>query len=178
LVATILFGATMKDKRTAGTNKKDIAGNIGITITIVGFLAQIVYFITRWVAGGHAPVTNMFEFVTFFGMSLVLAFIIIYFIYRLSILGLFALPIALLIIAYASMFPTEITPLVPSLQSHWLFIHVMTVSISQGVLAISFVAGLLYLVKTVDQTKRTKKTFWIEIILYLLVVALGFVIST
>src|SRR5699024_1846684 len=139
LIATVFFGATIRDKRTADISKKNIAGTIGITLTIIGFLAQLTYFVTRWIAGGHAPVTNMFEFVTFFGMSLVLAFIIIYFIYRLSILGLFALPIALLIIAYASMFPTEITPLVPSLQSNWLFIHVITVSLAQGVLAVSFV---------------------------------------
>ncbi|HLQ95901.1 MAG TPA: c-type cytochrome biogenesis protein CcsB [Pseudogracilibacillus sp.] len=178
LVATIFFGATIKDKRTAGTNKKDIAGNIGITITIVGFLAQIVYFITRWVAGGHAPVSNMFEFVTFFGMSLVLAFIILYFIYRLSVLGLFALPIALLIIAYASMFPKDISPLVPSLQSHWLYIHVITVSLAQGVLAISFVAGLIYLILKVEQHKRTKKNIWLEIVMYLLIVVLGFSIIT
>lgn len=109
LIATIFFGATIKDKRTADMSKKGIAGTIAITLTIIGFIAQLVYFFTRWVAGGHAPVSNMFEFVTFLGMSLVLAFIIIYFIYRLSVLGLFALPIAMLIIAYASMFPSLFT---------------------------------------------------------------------
>ena len=178
LIATLFFGATIKDKRTSYTSKKGIAGTIAITLTIIGFIAQLVYFITRWIAGGHAPVSNMFEFVTFFGMSLVLAFIIIYFIYRLSVLGLFALPIALLIIAYAGMFPTEISPLVPSLQSNWLFIHVITVSLAQGVLAVSFVAGLLYLIRQVDQTVRSKKTTWLEIILYFLIVGLGFVITT
>ena len=178
LIATLFFGATIRDKRTADMSKKHVAGTIGITLTIIGFLAQIVYFITRWIASGHAPVSNMFEFVTFLGMSLVLAFIIIYFIYQLGVLGLFALPIALLIIAYASMFPTDISPLVPSLQSHWLFIHVMTVSLSQGVLAISFVAGLIYLIKKIDQTKRTAKNIWLEIVMYLIVVSLGFVIIT
>ena len=98
----------------------------------------------------------MFEFVTFLGMSLVLGFIIIYFYYRLNVLGLFALPIAMLVIAYASVFPSEISPLVPSLQSHWLWIHVTTVAISQGILAISFVAGLIYLTINVDQIKMTK----------------------
>lgn len=178
LIATIFFGATIKDKRTSDMSKKGIAGTIAITLTIIGFIAQLVYFFTRWAAGGHAPVSNMFEFVTFLGMSLVLAFIIIYFIYRLSILGLFALPIAMLIIAYASMFPTEISPLVPSLQSHWLFIHVITVSLAQGVLAVSFVAGLIYLIRQVDQTNSSKKTFWLELVLYLLVVSLGFIITT
>src|SRR5690625_2797391 len=178
LIATFFFGATIKDKRTSDSSKKGIAGAIAISLTIVGFVAQLVYFVTRWIAGGHAPVTNMFEFVTFLGMSIVLAFIIIYFIYRLSVLGLFALPISMLIIAYASMFPSDLAPLVPSLQSNWLFIHVMTVSISQGILAVSFVAGLIYLIVQVDQSVRSKKTTWLEIILYTLFVGLGFILIT
>src|SRR5690625_1987018 len=176
LVATVFFAATIRDKRT--TERKKKTELVAISLTIVGFLAQVVYFITRWIASGHAPVSNMFEFVTFLGISLVLAFIIIYFIYRLSVLGLFALPISMLIIAYASMFPTDIAPLVPSLQSHWLFIHVITVSLSQGVLAVSFVAGLIYLIKEGNQEKASKRTFWLEAVIYSLFLALGFVIVT
>ncbi|HLR42273.1 MAG TPA: c-type cytochrome biogenesis protein CcsB [Pseudogracilibacillus sp.] len=176
LIATIFFGATIKDKHAKG--KKGISGNIAITLTIIGFIAQVVYFITRWMASGHAPVSNMYEFVTFLGISLILAFIIIYFIYRLNVLGLFALPISMLIIAYASMFPTDISPLVPSLQSNWLFIHVITVSLSQGILAVSFVAGLIYLIHQVDQKRRSKQTTWLEIIMYSVFLALGFVIIT
>ena len=178
LFATLFFGASIRDKRTADTSKKSIAGTIGITLTIVGFVAQLVYFITRWIAGGHAPVSNMFEFVTFLGMSLVLGFIIVYFYYDLHVLGLFTLPIAMLIIAYASVFPSDLAPLVPSLQSHWLYIHVITVSISQGTLAVSFVAGIIYLIIHVDQEKRTKKTIWLEFIFFLLLSGLGFVVTT
>src|SRR5690625_2836650 len=120
----------------------------------------------------------MFEFVTFLGMSIILAFIILFFMYRLSVLGLFALPIAMIVIAYASMFPTEIAPLVPSLQSHWLYIHVTTVSLSQGILGISFVVGLVYLIKAIDQTNRNKKNTWLEVILFSLICFIGFVIVT
>src|SRR5699024_5915877 len=154
-IATIMFGVTINEKNKQ--KKKGIAGTIAIYLTIIGLIAQVVYFITRWIAGGHAPLGNMFEFMTFLGMSLVLAFIIIYIIYRLNILGLFALPIALIIIAYASMFPSELSPLQPSLQSPWLYIHVTTVSISQGILGISFVAGLIYLIRQIDQTKRSEE---------------------
>src|SRR5699024_4024746 len=115
LIATFFFGTTIKDKKST---KKSKAATIGITITIIGVMAQLVYVVTRWIASGHAPVSNMFEFVTFFGMCLVIAFVILYFIYRITVLGLFALPIAMIMIAYASMFPTEIAPLVPSLKSH------------------------------------------------------------
>ena len=176
LVATLFFGATVRDKHSK--SKKGISGKIGITLTILGFASHITYFILRWIASGHAPVSNMFEFVTFLGMSIVFAFIILYFIYKLDVLGLFALPIALMILAFASMFPTDISPLVPSLQSPWLYIHVTTVSLSQGILAISFIAGLIYLLKTVDQSKRSKQTFWLEAVIFSIFLVVGFVVST
>ncbi|MDM5294065.1 c-type cytochrome biogenesis protein CcsB [Peribacillus simplex] len=178
LLATFLFGGSIKDKSGAEEKKQNKWAKLGIFITILGFTAQIGYFITRWIAAGHAPVSNLFEFTTFFGMMLVGAFILIYFLYKTPALGLFALPIALLIIAYASMFPTEISPLIPALQSDWLHIHVTTAAAGQSILAISFVAAIIYLVKFVDQAKSSKRTFWLEVIMYTLVSTIGFVIIT
>lgn len=176
LIATLFFGNTIRDKKSK--EKQSKSGKIGFIFTVLGFISHIVYFILRWIAGGHAPVSNMFEFVTFLGISVVLAFIILYLIYRIDILGLFAIPTALVLLAYASMFPTEITPLVPSLQSHWLYLHVITVSIAQGILAISFVTGIIYLLKAVDQSRRSKRTFWLELVMYAIFLVIGFVFST
>ncbi|USK73288.1 c-type cytochrome biogenesis protein CcsB [Peribacillus frigoritolerans] len=178
LIATFLFGGSIKDKRGAEEKKQNKWAKLGIFITIIGFAAQIGYFITRWIAAGHAPVSNLFEFTTFFGMMLVGAFILIYFLYKTPALGLFALPIALLIIAYASMFPTEISPLIPALQSDWLHIHVTTAAAGQSILAISFVTAIIYLIKFVDQTHSSKRTFWLEVIMFTLVCTIGFVIIT
>lgn len=173
LIATVFFGATIKDKKN-NANKKGIAGTLGISITILGFLAQLLFTIARWIASGHAPVSNLFEFMTFFGMSIVLAFIILYFIYRVGVLGLFALPLAMILIAFASMFPTEIAPLQPSLQSHWLYIHITTVSFGNAILSISFVSGLIYLIRQIDQSIRSKRTTWLEIVLFSLFIFIGF----
>ncbi|MFJ8067580.1 c-type cytochrome biogenesis protein CcsB [Peribacillus sp. NPDC096447] len=178
LIATFLFGGSIKDKRGAEEKKQNKWAKLGIFITIIGFASQIGYFITRWIAAGHAPVSNLFEFTTFFGMMLVGAFILIYFLYKTPALGLFALPIALLIIAYASMFPTEISPLIPALQSDWLHIHVTTAAAGQSILAISFVTAIIYLIKFVDQTKSSKRTFWLEAVMFTLVCTIGFVIIT
>ncbi|WP_181349980.1 c-type cytochrome biogenesis protein CcsB [Thalassobacillus sp. CUG 92003] len=173
LAAILFFGATVKDKNSGKASK---AGKIGITLTVIGFLSQVGYFFTRWVASAHAPVSNLFEYTTFFGMMLVLAFIVIYSIYRLNILGLFTLPVAVLIIAYASMFPREISPLVPSLQTHWLYIHVTTAALGQAILAVSFAAGLLFLIRQIDQSQKSKHTFWLEFVMYIVFSTLGFII--
>jgi cytochrome c-type biogenesis protein CcsB len=177
LVATLFFGGAIKQKNVSVEKQgKNRWAQIAIVITIAGFLSQVGYFITRWIAAGHAPVSNLFEFTTFFGMALVGAFIVIYFIYRTPLLGLFTLPVAILVIAYASMFPREISPLIPALQSDWLHIHVTTAALGQAILAVSFAAGLIYLVKVIDQTKANKRTFWLEAIMFGLVTTLGFVL--
>jgi cytochrome c-type biogenesis protein CcsB len=178
LIATLFFGGAIKAKKSDGEKQSTNAwGKIAILLTIIGFISQVGYFITRWIAAGHAPVSNLFEFTTFFGMALVGAFIVIYFIYKTPLLGLFTLPVAVLVIAYASMFPREISPLIPALQSDWLHIHVTTAALGEAILAISFAAGLIYLVKFVDQTKSSKRTLWLEIVLFGLVTTLGFVIT-
>lgn len=176
LVGILFFGGAIKDKRHADKkNAPNRWATIGILITIAGFLSQLTFFILRWIASGHAPVSNLFEFTTFFGMSLVGAFIILYFMYKTPLLGLFTLPVAALIIAYGSMFPRDVTPLIPALQSYWLHIHVTTTAIGQAILAVSFAAGLIYLVKSVDQSKKSKSTLWLEIVLFGLISTLGFV---
>ncbi|MEH7120394.1 c-type cytochrome biogenesis protein CcsB [Neobacillus vireti] len=176
LISILFYGGSIKSKN--GSSEKpgtNTWGKIAVLLTIVGFVFQLGYFITRWIAAGHAPVSNMFEFTTFFGMALVGAFIVIYFIYRTTLLGLFTMPVAILVIAYASMFPREITPLIPALQSYWLHIHVTTAAMGEAILAISFAAGLIYLVKAIDQTKASKQTFWLEVVMFSLVTVLGFV---
>lgn len=177
LVATLLFGGSIKQSNATGKNTEKW-GKVAIVVTIIGLLSQLGYFITRWIYSGHAPVSNMFEFTTAFGMFIVGAFILIYFIYRLPALGLVALPVAILIIAYASMFPKEVSPLVPSLQSYWLTIHVITAALGQSILAISAVAGLIYLLKVVDLKKPSKQRFWLEAVMFFLVVVVGFVVAT
>ena len=128
LVAVVPFSFSVR-------SSKKRAEKIGVTLTIVGFVLQIIYFITRWIAAGHAPVSNMYEFLTMFGIMMVGGFLVIYSIYKTPVLALFVLPIAMLLIAYASMFSRDVSPLIPALQSSWLAIHVITVTISYGILS-------------------------------------------
>ncbi|MFD1206447.1 MULTISPECIES: c-type cytochrome biogenesis protein CcsB [Sporosarcina] len=178
MVATVCFGGAVKGAKSEASYRNNRWGKIGITITIIGFITHLGYFITRWMASGHAPVSNMFEFTTAFGMMLVGAFILLFFLYKTPSLGLFALPIAIIIIAYATMFPREVTPLIPALKSKWLTIHVITAALGESILAISAVAGLIYLLKNVDLTKGSKQRFWLESIMFVLIIVVGFVLSS
>ncbi|MFJ5771640.1 cytochrome c biogenesis protein CcsA [Psychrobacillus sp. NPDC093180] len=171
LIAIIPFGLAVKSTKKG-------ALRLALTLTGIGFVAQLNYFILRWIASGHAPVSNLYEFLTFFGMMLIGIFFVIFFIYRQAVVGLFLLPISILIIAYASMFSKEVTPLIPALQSNWLTIHVLTVAIASAILSLSFVTGLIYLLKKIDPNSNNIRVFFLEFVLYLLVVVIGFIAIT
>lgn len=172
LIAILPFGLAIRSKTKTATI-------LALSLTVFGFVAQLNYFILRWIVAGHAPVSNLYEFMTFFGMMLVGGFFLVYYLYRQVVIGLFLMPVAILIIAYGSMFSKEITPLIPALQSNWLTVHVITVAIASAILSISFVTGLIYLIKQADHKKKGASTFFLEFVLYQLVVVIGFVsIST
>ncbi|TVY11574.1 cytochrome c biogenesis protein CcsA [Paenibacillus cremeus] len=156
-------------------------GNIGLVLTIIGFISQLTYFFKRWAEAGHIPTSNMFEFMTFLGMMIVLAFIIVFLLYRTAVLGVFALPVAIIVIAYASVFPREVQPLIPALQSYWLKIHVTTAAFGEAFFAVGFAAGLMYLIQSVNFKGTSKgdrkEQRGVEFTIFTLVMILAFVIA-
>lgn len=154
-------------------------GKIGLGLTIIGFLSHVTFFFTRWAEAGHIPTSNMFEFMTFLGMMIVLAFIVLYLIYRAQALGVFALPLAIIMIGYASVFPQEIQPLIPALQSYWLKIHVTTAALGEAFFAVGFAAGIMYLLQRVNfqGTSRSERREQrgVEFTLFTLLMIIAFV---
>ena len=148
-------------------------------VTLAGWLAHVIFFITRWVYAGHIPISNMFEFMTFLGMMIILAFIVLYLIYGSPVTGVFAVPAGVVILGYASVFPWDVQPLVPSLNSHWLKIHVSLAAGGEAFFAIGFAAGLMYLLRTVDFQSKEKaarrERKGVEFTLYVVLVVVAFI---
>lgn len=154
-------------------------GRVGFAVSIIGFIAHLTYFVTRWIGGGHIPTSNMFEFMTFLAMMITAAFTVIYFIYRAAVLGAFAMPVSIIIMAYASVFPQEVQPLIPSLNSIWLKIHVTLAATGEAFFAVGFAAGLMYLLRTVDFASKAKSAVraqrGIEFTILIVLVIIAFV---
>ncbi|MCZ8520577.1 MULTISPECIES: cytochrome c biogenesis protein CcsA [Paenibacillus] len=192
LIAFIVYGLAMLGFVVAVTGRKSVQvqdpdgytrrwGRGGLVLTIIGFLCHLGYFFTRWYEAGHIPTSNMYEFMTMLAMMIVLAFIVVYMIYRSAVLGIFALPLAIIIIAYASVFPREIQPLIPALQSYWLKIHVTTAALGEAFFAVGFAGGLMYLLQAVNFSstgvKERREQRGVEFTIFTLVIITAFVIS-
>ncbi|NGM81524.1 cytochrome c biogenesis protein CcsA [Paenibacillus sp. 7124] len=183
-LAFMLFTIAIMGRKWSGRNPEAHTarwGKIAFAVSSLGLLCHLAYFFTRWAGGGHIPVSNMYEFMTFLSMMVMVAFTIIFSIYRKILLGLFSVPISIIVMAYAAVFPQEVQPLIPSLRSIYLNIHVTLAAFGESFFAVGFAAGLMYLLRTVNFNGSSKsdkrQQFGVEFTLFIIIVIIGFLAS-
>ncbi len=138
---------------------------------VIAFAQRILYgafvfhsatLISRLVASGRTPATNLHESLVFFAWLVVLTYIFLLFRYRQKTLGAFVTPFALILILTASFLPGEVIPLSPALESFWLPIHVAIAFLGNAFFAIAFFLGVMYLIQEhYLKTRRLKGLFFI-----------------
>ena len=126
--------------------------SVGRAATAVAWLAVVVLgaaVAARWRATGHAPWSNMWEYTVVFAWGVSFVYVVFERWYGQRMLGAFALPVALgLLAAAAAFFPSDIKPLVPALQNEPLLTaHVAMMVLAYSALSVSFGAAVMYLIQ-------------------------------
>lgn len=117
-------------------------------ILIVGFLTHCLAVIHRFIAAGHLPITNMHESLSFFALSIVGIYLYFEVRYKVSSLGSFVVPFALLVSLGAGLAPTTIKPLNPALQSAWIYSHTILAFGAYSFFTISCAVAILFLIQS------------------------------
>ncbi len=157
----------------------DKVGRFAIIATIIGFIFHSTAMVMRSIAAGRLPLSNQFEFAMSFAWGIVLSFLVLYWIYRFLAIGAFVLPLAILVMGYASMQGRTIRPLMPALQSYWLTFHVGTAILSYGAFALACGIAVIYLIDTKrPEGRRILKDPQISDMLAYRVIVFGFLMLT
>jgi cytochrome c-type biogenesis protein CcsB len=106
---------------------------------------------------GRAPLTNLYESLVFFAWTIAIFYLVMEKKFKIKTVGAFVTPFPFIIMAYASLNPNEIQPLVPALKSNWLIAHVVTCFVGYAAFAVSFGVSFLYLFKAKAENKPGKK---------------------
>jgi ABC-type transport system involved in cytochrome c biogenesis permease subunit len=124
-------------------------------LAVAGFVFHTAALVVRTATSGHAPFTNMFESLSFLSWAVVLALIVFGRTSRVPRLGPYLMLIVVALVALASspLMPKEATPLVPALQSYWLWLHVSVTLLGEAFFAVAFVASLLFLAADSEEKK-------------------------
>jgi cytochrome c-type biogenesis protein CcsB len=160
---------------------------LGLAATAVSWLslaAQTVAIIMRWVASyhlgeeyGHAPFSNLFESLVFFGWTLALLYLLIEAKTKLKQIGTFALPLAFFVMLYALTKDSAIQPLMPALKSNWLIAHVITCFLGYAGFGVSFALSIMYLSTGGAAIPQEKRAVTLDDLIYQTVVV-GFILLT
>ena len=102
---------------------REFWGKLATWTALIGLVAQSVALVIRWKTSydlgiGHAPLSNFYESLIFFAWTIVLLYLAMEWRLKNRSLGAFVLPVAFLIMAYASIAPginNRIEPLIPAL---------------------------------------------------------------
>ena len=137
---------------------KDVLGRVATWIAAGGLVIHSTGIVLRWLTShrlgiGHAPFSNLYESLIFFGWAIMLLYLIMEWRTRNRSLGAFVTPMAFLAMAYASYAPDisdRIQPLIPALKSNWLIAHVITCFFGYAAFGLSFGLSIMYLLKRLD----------------------------
>ena len=138
-------------------------GRAGVVVVLVGFAAHLLSIVTRGLAAGRVPWGNMYEFTAMICAAAVAGFLVVLARTGARTVGFFVLiPVVILMYIAQSALYAAAGTLVPALHSYWLVIHVLAISLSSGVLLLSGVASLLYLLRHRYERKLAAERSWAE----------------
>jgi ABC-type transport system involved in cytochrome c biogenesis permease subunit len=104
---------------------------------------------SRWIATGHGPFSNMYEFSIAFVWGVAAMSLYFQWRYRTQTLKGIDSAVALALLLFANSLPSKPVPLVPALQQSFLLsAHVASAVIAYGTFTMGFGASLLYLIKS------------------------------
>lgn len=160
-IVTFIYGFAALLYIAAWIFRREESAAAATWVTLAGWLGNTLGILLRWfesyrVTGGHgyAPFSNLYESLVFFAWTIAVIYLIVEWRYKTRTIGAFALPLAFLALAYASLSPSkDIQPLIPALKSNWLIAHVITCFIGYAAFAVAFGTSLMFLIKNSRNSK-------------------------
>ncbi len=117
-------------------------------VVLSNILLALTLF-SRWVTEGYFPLSNLYESLIFLSWGISTIHLIIEYKTQSRIIGAISTPVVFFLCEFSSLtLPADMQkalPLVPSLQSNWLMMHVSMMMISYATLIIGSLLSILYL---------------------------------
>jgi cytochrome c-type biogenesis protein CcsB len=132
----------------------DSLGKLSRWVMVAGFAIHILFTLHRYMIAGHTPITNLHESLSFFSLAVVGVFLFFERRFKMVVLGSFVTPVAFILLALSTLFPTALAPLNPALKSKWLVVHTVVAFLGYASFAVAFGAAIIYLIQERFLKKR------------------------
>ncbi len=148
LIATagFLFFILKKNKR---------AGYWSHRILLVGFLLNSTYLALSYYRLGAVPALTFQSSLSFFSWAMIAAYIMFQLKFKIMVLGSFVVPFSAFLMIISSTIPIPAITVRPIFKGIWLPLHVVASLLGNGIFAIAFIAGIMYLIQ--EHQIKTKR---------------------
>ena len=146
-IAVLLYGVAALAVLPAALYDRPRWRHAAVPAAVAGLLFHFVSLAEMLNTAHHALPVETHETQSFTGLLLALAFLLVYWRFRTVAFGIFLLPLAFLLGLLPAFRPGVEAPVVPGLQSGWLFLHIASLLAAYAALFVSLVASVLYLVQ-------------------------------
>jgi cytochrome c-type biogenesis protein CcsB len=123
--------------------------NINKSLVILSNILLTSTLLIRWITQGYFPLSNLYESLIFLTWGISIIHLFIENKTKSRLIGSISTPLMFFLTSFSSLtLPVEMQkalPLVPSLQSNWLMMHVSMMMISYSTLIVGSLLSLLYL---------------------------------
>lgn len=122
---------------------------MGASLAVLGALLHVASIATRGLATGRWPIGNMYEFISMVTFAAVVTWLVMLRRTpgaRAAAPWVLLLVVVLMTIAGTAIY-TPAGPVMPALKSYWLPVHVTAIATSSGLLLVSGMASLLFLLR-------------------------------
>ncbi|MBN2199677.1 MAG: c-type cytochrome biogenesis protein CcsB [Candidatus Aminicenantes bacterium] len=155
--ALVLYGLSAAAYLVYQLGRRRTFSGAGWTVGLAGLVFHTAALVQRTLVSGHAPFTNMYESLSFLAWSCLLAYLVMDKLCNLPKAGFFLLIIVLafMLLANSPLMPKDIKPLMPALQSVWLWLHVSITLMGEAFFAVAFITSLMSLFAPSSRNKTS-----------------------
>jgi ABC-type transport system involved in cytochrome c biogenesis permease subunit len=153
-VAFLLYGAALAVFVYFLLTRRPALNRVGIVLAAAGLAFHTLALIARGLSAGHLPVVGAYESLVLVSWSITLVYHVLESFTRIRAIGLYVMPVVLILLTVAWTRYRAPIGLAPALRSDVVALHVLVMVLAVGCLYVAGGAAIIYLIEQAQLKRR------------------------
>lgn len=154
-LAYLLYAATFAVFLVGFFTQRPWAQRLGLMVAAAGLASHTAGVVLRGVSAGHFPFAGLYESLVLVAWAIVVVWVVLELFTRIKAVGLYVMPVVLVLLTIALIEYNPPVGLAPALKSDIVILHVLVMLVAIGCLYVGGGAAIIYLVE--DALLRRRK---------------------
>ncbi|HEX5641888.1 MAG TPA: cytochrome c biogenesis protein CcsA [Thermoleophilia bacterium] len=146
-LAYLLYAAAFAVFLIGFFTQRPWTNRVGIVVAAAGLVAQTLGLVLRGVSAGHFPFSGLYESMVLVAWAIVLVWHVLEAFTKIKAVGLYVMPVVLVLLTVALVSYDPPAGLVPALRSDVVIVHVAVMLVAIGCLYVAGGAAIIYLIE-------------------------------